>query len=161
MHKITGKAYENITYYETGPVGEIVETTEDLANPIGIITIAVHDVLEIDLDMFPLRIMDKVIKNVELKRIFSYLLGSAITDPSNYSAQCVRAYKTSMDLVPSLALLISEWLGGCYVIVATPERGGSDEYYIWSRGSDYYMHPERGAPQKRGAEKQRRITRRA
>jgi hypothetical protein len=147
MQKITGGAYENITYYRTGPVGEIVETTEDLGKPIGEITIVVHDVLEIDLDILPTSLMEKIIKNAELKRIFSYLLGSALTDPSNYRAQCVRAYKTSSDLVPALALLLSEWLGGCYVIIAKPERGGSDEYYIWSRGIDYYIHthPELGA----------------
>jgi hypothetical protein len=139
MEKIKGDAYENVTYYETSSKGDIVSTTEELAESIGHIEIAVHDVLEIDPNILPPRIMENIFKNAELKRIFSYLLGSAITDPSNYRGQCVRAYKTSSDLVPALALLISEWLGGCYVIVVNPERGGSAEYYIWSRGSDYYI----------------------
>lgn len=148
MERIRGKAYENITFYESDTKGRITKAIEELADPIGEITVSVHDIFELNLDLLPEPLIDLINRNPKLYHLFSYIFAVALTDPSDYHGKTVRAYKTE-DYSQALfvAKLVSEWLGGAYIIVE--EKGkGRKMYYIWSMGTQYYLHEKEVSPVK-------------
>lgn len=148
MAIINGVAYENLTFYELTPKGEISNKIEELGQEVGAVSIPVDMVLDLDKaeQILPADVMEAAHEYPQLFRFLSYIAASAITDPKNFNGAAVRSYKTK-DYAQALLLaeLVSGWLGGAYIIVEKQNRleryaqMRSPVYYVWSKGRGYYI----------------------